>query len=142
MNPSRPFPVSRRAFLALPFIGLLAYAFSQFRRKSFDVPNVDIDEAKALIAAGALVIDVRDKPQFDIKHIAGAISLPLTTLQVAIPATIAYAKAKTILVYCGDGETSGPEGTHLLTQAGYVHAVNLKPGLEGWAAAALPLERG
>ena len=46
------------------------------------------------------------------------------------------------MVYCGDGTTLGPEGTHILNKAGFAGAVNLKPGIQGWAAAGLPIEQG
>lgn len=52
------------------------------------------------------------------------------------------AKAMPILAYCGDGSSLGPRGTQALNAAGFVHAVNLKPGIAGWANAGLPIESG
>lgn len=132
----------RRILLALPLIGVLLYTLGQSKRQTFDIKEVGINEAKALIAAGALILDVREKEQFDHRHIPGAVLIPLAVLKVAIPAAIAYTKDRVILVYCGDGVTHGPEGTEILNKAGFTQAVNLKPGIEGWAAANLPLQRG
>jgi rhodanese-related sulfurtransferase len=47
-----------------------------------------------------------------------------------------------ILIYCGDGVTHGPEGTEILNEAGYPNAVNLKPGIEGWARAGYAVAKG
>jgi len=47
-----------------------------------------------------------------------------------------------VIVYCGDGSTRGPEAAHLLAQAGFTQAANLRPGFSGWRDAGLPTERG
>ena len=49
---------------------------------------------------------------------------------------------KPVVVYCGDGARTGPEGTYVMNQAGYSGAVNLTGGLEGWAQAGLPTASG
>ena len=107
--------------------------------ESFDVRSVTAIEAKALIDSGALVVDVRGKEQFDGRHIPGAISVPLAMLRAAIPASLAHATTKPVVVYCGDGVTIGPEGTALLNKAGYAKAVNLQAGIQGWADAGYPV---
>jgi rhodanese-related sulfurtransferase len=108
----------------------------------YDIKEVSAADAKALIDGGALVVDVRGKAQFDVRHIPGAILITLEELRAKIPAAVEAAKAKPILIYCGDGATSGPEGTQILNNAGYPNAVNLKPGLEGWVAAGYPVAKG
>jgi phage shock protein E len=102
-----------------------------------DVRQVDVAEAKALIDAGALVIDVRDRAVAASSHLPGALLIPLEVL-AANMAKIEAAKASAIVVYCGDGSTRGPQAAHILTQAGYVQTVNLRPGIEGWRRAGLP----
>jgi rhodanese-related sulfurtransferase len=89
----------------------------------------------ALIEAGALVIDVRDSPK---THLPNALLIPLETLAAHLP-KLEAAKAKSIVVYCGNGTTLGPRAVHVLKQAGFAHAVNLAPGIEGWRAANLPV---
>ena len=88
------------------------------------------------------MVDVREKDQFNVRHIPGAILIPLDELRARIPAVLEGAKAMTILIYCGDGVTHGPEGTEFLNNAGYANAVNLKPGIEGWAGAGYPIAKG
>jgi len=68
--------------------------------------------------------------------------VPLAVLEAGIPASLSAAKDKPVVVYCGNGSTRGPEGTHLLHQTGFSQAVNLRPGLEGWAKAGLPIAAG
>ena len=108
----------------------------------YNVREVSAEDAKALIDDGALVVDVRGKEQFNFRHIPGAMLIPLDELRAQIPAALEGAKALTILIYCGDGVTHGPEGTEILNKAGYPNAVNLKPGIEGWARAGYAIAKG
>ena len=108
---------------------------------NYHVKDVSAADAKALIDGGALVIDVRGKGQFDAGHIPGAISVPIDELQARIPVALEAAQTKSIIVNCGDGVTTGPEGTAILNKAGYVNAVNLKPGFDGWKSAGYPVAR-
>jgi len=97
--------------------------------------GVSIQEAIALIDSGALVIDVRESPK---THIPGALLIPLEVLNAHL-SKLEAAKAQSIVVYCGNGSTRGPEAAQILTQAGFAHVVNLQPGIEGWRAAGLPV---
>ena len=106
---------------------------------SFNVPEVDLAQAKALIQAGALVIDVRGKEAFDYRHLPPAMLIPLAILQAGIPTSLEQAKERQIVVYCNDGHTRGPEAASILLQHGYKNVVNMKLGIEGWANAGLPL---
>lgn len=126
--------------------GFLLYAFYAGHQSPADtashsaVPELAPAEAKALVDAGAVIVDVREKPAFDARHIPGAILITLEELRRAIPERLAAAKDKPILIYCGDGLT-GPEGTTILNKAGYAKAVNLKGGIEAWAKAGMPTQK-
>ena len=133
---------SQRAMLTLLVAAAaILFAMGQASRSNFDVKSVSIAEANTLIDAGALVIDVRERDKYDYRHIPEALFIPLEVLRAGIPASITYAKSKPVVVYCGDGVTHGPEGTDLLQKAGFSNAVNIKRGIEGWAAAGLPVQR-
>jgi rhodanese-related sulfurtransferase len=106
------------------------------------IHEVDFTEASALIASGALVVDVRDPEEFRSGHIQGAIPIPLDVLRNDIPVSIAAAKDQPVVVYCGHGQGRGPEGTRLLKHAGFSRAANLKGGIEAWKDARLPVEHG
>ena len=57
-------------------------------------------EVKALVAAGAVLIDVRDKQEFDGGHIDGAVNISRGTLEMRI-AEVAADKSARIVCYCG-----------------------------------------
>jgi rhodanese-related sulfurtransferase len=136
---------NRRVLLLLPVAAGCLYLLGRSdapKPAAFNVKEVLLEEAQVLIAAGALVIDVRDRAAYEAKHIAGAISAPVASLSAAIPASLEHARSLPVVVYCGDGATLGPEGTHILNKAGFAGAVNLKPGIQGWSSAGFPVEKG
>ena len=105
------------------------------------VNEVSVPDAKALIDTGALVVDARGDDAHGGRRIPGALAIPLSTLQAAIPASLATARDRSIVVYCNDGTTTGPEATQVLNRAGYSKAVNLKSGIEGWERAGLAVAK-
>jgi len=136
---------SRRMVVLLPVVAGAVYFLGQSSSRNvqdFHVKEVLLEEAQTLIAAGALVLDVRERAAYEARHIAGAMLAPVAVLSAAIPASLEHARSMPIVVYCGEGTTLGPEGTHLLNKAGFAQAVNLKSGIQGWAAAGLPIEQG
>jgi rhodanese-related sulfurtransferase len=139
MTRSIDFP---KHLLGIAIILACFICWSNASKVVYDVKDVDVATAKAMVDAGALVVDVRGQSQYDSRHIPGAILVPLEELRAGIPAKIAsIAKDRQMLVYCGDGVTHGPEGTHILNKAGFSGAVNLKPGIEGWAGAGQPVSK-
>jgi rhodanese-related sulfurtransferase len=122
------------AWLALFVAAVFA---STPRNHHADVRHVDVAQAKALMDSGALVIDVRERAVSGSSHLPGALLIPLDALAANLT-RIEAANASTIVVYCGDGATRGPEAAHILTQAGLIQTVNLKAGIEGWRRAGLP----
>lgn len=130
-------------FGAVLAVGLwIAFVSGSRGSAHYDVREVDAALAKEMIAAGALVVDVRAREAFVRRHIAGAISIPLDELRGALPASVASDKARRIVIYCGDGVTTGPEGTYVMNQAGFKEAVNLKGGIDSWQRAGMPVASG
>jgi rhodanese-related sulfurtransferase len=120
----------------------LAAGRSNVGRVEFQVPEVNVPQAKALLGAGAIAIDVRDQEKFAYRHLPNAVLIPLVVLRAGIPASLAAAKAQPIVVYCNRGLAHGPEATHLLRAAGFFQAANLASGIEGWADAGMPIKNG
>lgn len=116
-------------------VGLAIALISTSPKRS--VPEVDVTQAKAMIDAGAVVVDVRETHVSTGSHIPGALLIPLGMLAQRM-AESSIDKTKPIVVYCNEGTARGPDGTATLQQAGYANAVNLKSGIEGWRAAGLP----
>lgn len=141
-----PVDSSRRMLVWAPVAAGALYLFArpdgQDHTPAFNVREVLVEEAKALMAAGAWVVDVRERAAYEARHLPGAVLAPLSSLEHAIPAALLAVRDLPIVVYCGDGRTIGPKGTHLLNAAGLTQAVNLKPGIQGWASAGLPIEHG
>ncbi len=136
--------VGKRRDVLIWSVGALAFAWwisgrNQDSATSLNVPEVDLAQAQALIEAGAIVLDVRGKEAFDHRHLPPAVLMPLAVLQAAIPASLADAKERQIVVYCNDGVSTGPKAASILLQNGYKNVVNMKPGIEGWDKAGLPL---
>ncbi len=61
---------------------------------------VDRAEVQRLVAAGAQLVDVRDRADYEAAHIAGAVSLPLKELTA--DAMRALDRSRPIVVYCHD----------------------------------------
>ena len=109
-------------------------------RKPAPLPEVSIPEAIAMVDAGALVIDVRDRAMSGSAHLPGAMLVPLETLSTRLPQIKEAARERPVVVYCGNGTTRGPEATRKLKEAG-VDARNLQPGASGWSAAGMPMAK-
>ena len=105
----------------------------------FSVQEIDAGAAKQLMEAGAIFIDVRPRSAFDAAHIDGALPLPLQELRTSLPDRASIDRAQPIVIYCGDGAGSGPEGTFIMNQAGFSGAVHLKGGIDSWTRAGLPV---
>lgn len=135
---NRPMAVRKDHQLWMTLVALLVIAFFVLRAgvsETFNVTSIPAVRAKQLIDQGAVVVDVRGPKTYGESHIPGAISVPLSALETAIPRSLADAKTKAVVVYCGDGVTIGPKGTYLLNQAGYQQAVNLEGGFKSWKSA-------
>jgi len=135
-------PAQRRALIALPFAFGALLLFHQRQQAAPAVRQVGVAEAQAMVDAGAIVVDVREHGAYAVRHLVGAVSAPVSELAQAIPAALAAARSLPLLVYCGDGLTTGPRGTQLLQRAGFTQAVNLQGGIEAWADAMLPISYG
>lgn len=142
MNTSKFNFSNPRHLLAGLGLGLALIIFArQSQVPDVKVNSVSVQEANTLINQGALVVDVRGPEAYGARHIPGALNIPLDVLRTAIPAALAGSIAKPVVVYCGDGVTIGPQGTALLNKAGYAKAVNVDQGIQGWAAAGLPIAK-
>jgi hypothetical protein len=65
-----------------------------------DVPRVTVDEALAALNSGAAVIvDVRSVESFVVKHVAGALSIPLNRIEED-PKGLSLDKNQWIITYC------------------------------------------
>jgi len=114
------------------------------------VPKITPEEARTLMAAGALVVDVRDAPEVEKSgKVAGARHVSRGMLEFrADPASPyhdkAFSKDKTVIVYCASGGRSALAGK-TLKDLGYTDVRNLgafKDWADGGGAVDRPIEPG
>jgi rhodanese-related sulfurtransferase len=102
-----------------------------------DVPEIDIAEAAARIAAGTPVIDVREPDEYVEGHVPGAPLIPLAT----VPERIAEVPADgEVLIICKAGGRSRKAAEFL--RANGIDAVNIAGGTMAWIDAGQPLVTG
>ncbi|HPC61748.1 MAG TPA: rhodanese-like domain-containing protein [Verrucomicrobiota bacterium] len=94
-------------------------AFFAWKRLALVSPR----EARAWLAKGARIIDVRTPGEYQSRHVPGAINVPLGDLSGQI-GRHAPDKTQPLLVYCLSGGRSGVAQS-LLKRAGYQHVFNL-----------------
>jgi rhodanese-related sulfurtransferase len=85
----------------------------------------------------AVVVDIRDKKDFETGHIVDAIHIPLINLKQRV-VELKKAKTKPVIVVCKLGQQAGEAAT-ILTEAGHEEVVKLSGGMAEWKAQSLPL---
>ncbi len=88
-------------------------------------PIIDTARARELVAAGALVIDVREQSEWDGGHLAQARLFPAGTIgeHLAEVAQAAGGKDRPIVLYCKTGGRAG-RAKQALQAAGFTDVVN------------------
>jgi rhodanese-related sulfurtransferase/molybdopterin-guanine dinucleotide biosynthesis protein A len=105
--------------------------------EAVDVPEIDIDEAAARIAAGATVVDVREPDEYADGHVPGAALIPLGDVAERsdeVPTD------REVLIICKMGGRSLRAAEHLRTVG--VDAVNIAGGTMAWIEAGHPVATG
>jgi rhodanese-related sulfurtransferase len=85
----------------------------------------------------AVVVDIRDKKEFESGHIVDAINIPLISLKKRA-VELKKHKSKPIVVVCKLGQHAG-EAAKILMEEGYADVVKLSGGVSEWKAQSLPL---
>lgn len=101
-------------------------------------PTVSVAEAAALREGGALMLDVREPPEWAEGHIPGAVLVPLGELQARIAEIDG---TRSIVVVCRSGNRSA-QGRDILLAAGFPAVTSLAGGMTDWAAAGQPVDVG
>ena len=111
------------------------------REAKSSIKEIGVGEVRKLIDAGEaiVILDVRDRDEFETGHIPGAINISRGTLEFkAIPAI--PVKGTRVLVYCGI-DLRSPLATKTLNDLGYRNAVNITGGLKAWNEAGYALQK-
>jgi len=103
-----------------------------------DFYQIEPQAAQRLMeTAKPLVLDVREKAEWDTERIAGAVHVPIRELTKALD-KLPDGRGAPIVVYCAVG-VRGAMATVVLRMLGYTNVRNLRGGLAGWKAAKLPV---
>ena len=86
---------------------------------------------------GAVVVDVREKKEFDTGHIVDSINIPLAKLKQRL-SELRKHKEKPIVVVCKLGQHSS-DAAKTLQESDYAEVFRLSGGLTEWKAQSLPL---
>jgi rhodanese-related sulfurtransferase len=94
------------------------------------------DAAAKLKSGEAVVIDVRDKDEWDEGHIPGATHMSRGTIELEIEEKVPDPNAM-IICHCGGGGRSAL-AAESLQKMGYKNVRSMTGGLKAWKAAGLP----
>lgn len=96
---------------------------------SLRVPGVDAGEALTLVSSGAVLLDVREKNEWNAGHAPSAIHVPLGRIAEA-PKRLR--PGQKVVVVCRSGNRSRSATNALIAQG--FDALNLKGGMQSWQA--------
>lgn len=104
------------------------------------VNPVDADGAETLLAAGAVVLDVREPAEYEMGHLPGAVNVPRGVLEFRVGDHPALTDPDaTILLYCKNGGRS-TLAAHTLKQMGFEQVRMLVGGFDGWSGTVHKIE--
>tara|TARA_X000001036_G_scaffold399120_1_gene402519 strand:+ start:149 stop:562 length:414 start_codon:yes stop_codon:yes gene_type:complete len=86
-----------------------------------------------------VILDVRSEEKFKLGHIPNAINIPFSKFPDSIDDLKKYSK-KTILVYCGSGNSSG-KAMRLISQKGFPSTMSIEGGFSEWVKLQLPVSQ-
>ena len=113
----------------------------QTGKTSLFLKNVDANTFKSLVdKQTGVILDVRTPQEYEAGHIPGAINIDWKNQEEFKTKVKAFAKDKTLMVYCHSGHRSGLATKYLKAQ-GYEKIYNLETGIMGWKANKLPIEK-
>jgi rhodanese-related sulfurtransferase len=105
------------------------------------INEISIAEVKKMIdnKEDIILLDVRDKEEYETGHIPGAINISRGSLELKSNLIIPD-KTKKIIVYCGIDRRS-PLATKTLNDFGYKNAINMIGGLKAWKEVGYPVAK-
>src|SRR6266478_5873035 len=102
-----------------------------------NITEISPQDAAAKSKSGeALIVDVRDKDEWDEGHIPGATHMSRGTIELDIEEKVRDPNAM-IICHCGGGGR-GALATESLQKMGYTNVRNMAGGFKAWKAAGLP----
>jgi rhodanese-related sulfurtransferase len=99
--------------------------------------RISAEEAKDMLENGAVIIDVRERHEYDSGHVPGAPLIPVNTVYARreeLP------KDKDVIFICAVGQRSAL-AAEMAAAAGLTRLFNVEGGTEAWIKAGQPVER-
>ena len=130
--------ISNHPVLVGTFLLLLAlFIRNEMRRGGKTVtPQQLVDRVNR---ESAIVVDVRDRKEFEAGHIVNAINIPYASLQTRIDELRKFTE-QPVIIACSMGQHSGAAGT-MLRKQGFKDVSRLGGGMVEWRNQNLPVTR-
>lgn len=116
------------------------------RERLAPAPRIDAKRAEALLAAGGVLVDVRETSELaETGKLESALHLPLPAIRALaekgqLPPELAAYRERPVILYCRSGRRAG-EAAAILRRLGVAGVHNLG-GFEDAARAGMPVEPG
>jgi len=108
-------------------------------RTTKTLQEIEVTTLKVWMERGeAILIDVREPPEYATEHIPEAHLLPLSTFD---PARVPQEAGKKVVLHCVMGMRSAQAGQKLL-DAGYTTVYNFRGGIQAWKEAGYTTAQG
>ena len=128
--------VTNHPFLIGTFVILLTLFIRNETRRGG--PSVSVQQLVDMVnRQNALVLDVRDKKEFEAGHIVDAVNIPYASLESRLD-ELSKHRERPIVVACRMGQHSGAAGT-LLRKKGFEKVHRLTGGIAEWRNQNLPV---
>jgi len=92
--------------------------------------------ARWLEEGDVVLVDVRETKEYDLEHIAGALLMPLSSLEADLFPAVTD---KPLVLHCAIGKRSAA-AARMLLKAGHAKVLHMEGGLTAWKSAGLPIE--
>jgi rhodanese-related sulfurtransferase len=100
------------------------------------IRSVTPEQARELVADGAVLLDVRDADEYAREHIPQARNVSLASLSHA---SVPRDGARAVIFHCRSGARTSANASRLVTAAAGCDAYILEGGLDAWKRAGLPV---
>lgn len=87
----------------------------------------------------AVVVDLRDKKEFDQGHLVGSLNVPYASIETRVDELTRY-KERPLVLICRMGQHAGTAGT-ILRKKGFANVSRLNGGFMEWRNQNLPVVR-
>jgi rhodanese-related sulfurtransferase len=125
----------------LASLWLVLFSAFMFYLTKTGAKSVSTQEAVMLInRKDGVVLDIRDKKEFEAGHIVDSISMPSSKLAAHLTELEKY-KSRPVIVVCRMGQSSG-DACKSLEGAGFTEVVRLRGGMAEWRGQNLPVIQG